>query len=182
MAGPKCLKCHERPATVKLIRIINGKVASVYLCERCAAERSPLTQPPGFQQAIERMLDMLVQKQELPEAVEPPAAAEVRCPVCGMTLAAFKNSLFLGCARCYSVFGGQLEEELRRLHGSIRHVGRSPEGVHSPMYDIEAAVASLKKQLVEAIEEENFLKAAELRDRLRHLKGELYVVPEVPEM
>lgn len=181
----KCMRCKKRQATVKVVRIKQGTARSMFLCERCAAEVSPFQkQILSLQEAIEKVLAQLVQqhgdegdeqaKQDMPDLV---------CESCGLTYGAYRESFLLGCAHCYEAFAGMLEPQLRRLHGSARHVGRTPHSDRRAKADVKAMVAALKKEMEMAISAEDFEKAAQLRDRIRHLKGEMnHVLPEMPEM
>jgi protein arginine kinase activator len=174
---------------VKVIRLSHGKARTIYLCEECAAEFSPFMKynmSVSLQQAIENLFMQLVKKQnEVTEVADGEAVEETSepaCPGCGLTLADFQNDLCFGCSQCYSAFKGALEPHLRRLHGSVRHVGRVPGGARKSS-KVEAAVATLTKELAGAVSDEDFRKAAELRDRIRHLKGELYHgFSEMPEV
>ena len=183
--GMKCLKCNQRAATVKIIRIIGGKAHSVFLCEQCAADVSPYQQSLAcFQEAIEKVLNQLVQQHaEEEQSKEEDAATGPRCPVCGTTLAIYRKSFRLGCTHCYDTFQEILEAQLRRYHGSTRHVGRAPAGIALPPRDEQGTVAALLKDLAAAISNEDFEKAVELRDRIRSLPGGSdHVSPKVPEV
>jgi len=183
MGDIRCLKCRKRTASVKLVRIVDGKARSIYLCQECAAEVSPFhKQTFSLQEAIEKVLTQLIEKQSAEQETDE-AASGPRCPSCGTTLTAYRKSFLLGCAQCYQVFGGALDPQLRRLHGSTRHVGRVPRMVGKPLDDVAVTVTALKKELASAVSSEDFEKAARLRDRIRHLQGGSdHVIPEMPEM
>jgi len=179
----KCVKCGKRTATVKIIRILGGKAQSVFLCEQCAAQVSPYQQPFSLQEAIEKALAQLVQKQSEDEEAQGDATVGPECPECGTTLAVYRKSFRLGCPQCYSTFEEILEPQLRRYHGSTRHVGRTPKATSPPLREIGLIMADLKKDLSQAILNENFERAIELRDRIRSLEGESnHACPEMPEM
>lgn len=183
MSEIKCPKCRKRAASVKLVRIVEGKARSIYLCEPCAAEVTPfLKQPFTLQEAIEKVLTQLVQKQSDEQETEEGASGP-QCPSCGTTFGAYRKSFLLGCAQCYQTFEGMLDPQLRRFHGSTRHIGRAPRVIRKPPGDVEATMAVLKKKLAVAVSSEDFEKAVQLRDRIRHLQsGSDHVVPEMPEM
>jgi len=185
MLGVKCHRCHKRKATVKIVRIIGGEAHSIYLCDKCAAEVSPYhKQALSLQEAIEKVLAQLLEKQTTSEEGEPEEAVpDIECPSCGTTLEEYRKTFMMGCSECYKTFGSFIEGQLKRLHGSTRHVGQAPPPVRKQVDDLEATVSALKKELAEAVSAEDFERAAKLRDRIRHLRGELGdAFPKMPEM
>ena len=173
--GMKCVKCSKRRATVKMVRIVGGKAHSFHLCEQCAAEISPYQQQTlSLQEAIEKVLAQLVQKQQQEaEAEQGDEPDGPQCPSCGTTSAAYRKSFLLGCPQCYAAFEDILEAQLRRLHGSTRHVGRSPQSRPAVESRDSATptLETLKDQLASAVSNQDFEKAAELRDRIRSLES-----------
>lgn len=185
MTQGKCHKCGDRSVAVKIVRMLDGKAQNVYLCRECASEESPL-QKQGFtlQEAIEKALEQLVKKHsEQSEAPEDLEAEGPRCPACGTTFGTYRKSFMLGCSECYGVFGGMLDPQLRRIHGSTRHVGRVPESTRKCVGDGGATLTDLRSKLARAVSKEDFEKAAELRDRIRLLRGGSdHAFPEMPKM
>jgi protein arginine kinase activator len=168
-----------------MVRIEEGKARSLYLCEQCAAQMSPLQkQALSLQEAIEKVLAQLVQKQGAGEkAEEEPVAEGPQCPRCGTSYAVFQKSLLLGCAECYQVFDEQLEPQLRKLHGSTRHAGSASPAARSGSSARESSVTALERELMVAVSSEDFQKAAQLRDRIRHLRGKAgHADSEMPEV
>jgi protein arginine kinase activator len=165
-----------------MVRIEQGKARSLYLCEQCAAELSPLQkQALSLQEAIEKVMAQLVQKQSADE--EEPATPALQCPRCGTSYALYKESFLLGCAECYRVFEEQLEAQLRKLHGSTRHVATPSPAGRRTASSRESFVAALERELVAAVSSEDFQRAAQLRDRIRHLRGKAgHADSEMPEV
>ena len=70
------------------------------------------------------------------------------------------------------VFGEKLKPSLQKIHGRAAvHMGKVPNGV-SEETRREHRLSQLKEQLNAAIDEQNFEKAAQLRDELRRLSAE----------
>jgi protein arginine kinase activator len=167
-----CEECREREAVVHLTQIVNEQVNTIHLCAKCAAERgveSPalLTKTP---------LGTFLAAMGKPGGSETDTAVSGTCPACGFTLADFREAGRLGCSECYVAFGGQLRDLIRRLHGSTLHVGERYTGqgpaspkVHQPQRGPDDGTA-LRERLRQAVDDENFELAAELRDRLRTLE------------
>ena len=186
MAGEvKCLKCSKRVATVKMVRIVGGKAHSIHLCDQCAAEISPYQQQAlSLQEAIDKVLAQLVQKQsEEQEGQEGASGDGARCPSCGTSEAVYRKSFLLGCPQCYTTFEGIIESQLRRLHGSTRHVGRTPAKARPVEGEIGVTLAALHRDLDLAVSHQDFERAVKLRDRIRMLQdGSDHVCPEMPEV
>lgn len=95
-----------------------------------------------------------------------------KCPECGIQFLEFRNSGRLGCAHDYDVFAQELIPLLENIHGDVRHKGKVPRHSPPPQRDL-SELTELRQQLEEAIQEEAYEKAAELRDRIRQLEEEL---------
>ena len=59
---------------------------------------------------------------------------------------------------------------LRKIHGSVRHVGRVPARIGERL-ERERLIESLEEQLQTAVQSEAYERAAELRDQLNSLKS-----------
>ena len=167
----KSIKCHccEKSATVHLTQIVENKVHKIDLCEECAQAKG-VTNPEGFS-----MADFL-------PAFESGSATEgdLICESCGLTQKEFKKNGRFGCASCYDVFKQVLDSMLEGMHAGKRHVGRMPDGFESSVVDVpppdsqpqvvEPDLSALEQELTEAIEAEEYERAAEIRDRIRQLK------------
>ena len=164
-----CEQCGEREAVVHLTQIAENQVTVVHLCERCAAERGFDT---GAAAAKTPLGGFLATLSTLPD-VEAASDGPSRCPSCGAGFDDFKASARLGCPACYEAFAGPLRELMRRLHGATVHTGERylMGGDRESPARPEATVKELQSQLRSAIAEEDFERAAELRDRLRSLRA-----------
>ena len=82
-----------------------------------------------------------------------------------MTFAEFKRLGRVGCAECYSAFHDQLQPLVRRIHGSAQHVGRTIHGGRKQAH-VKVNVQKLRDALSRAIQQEDYERAAALRDQL----------------
>jgi protein arginine kinase activator len=96
-------------------------------------------------------------------------ADDVTCPSCGWNLERFRRAGRLGCPTCYDAFEESLKGLLRRIHGSNENLGKSYERLVKPD-PADQDPGTLRKALEAAIGDEDFEKAAELRDRIKRLK------------
>ena len=80
------------------------------------------------------------------------------------------NNGKIGCADCYTTFYDKLLPSLQRIHGKTRHEGKNPTVIKTEVNTSEKETEKLENELKAAINEQNFEKAAELRDRIRSMK------------
>lgn len=94
---------------------------------------------------------------------------ETACGQCGMTMKEFNETGRFGCSECYTAFGAELTELLRRIHGRDHHEGKVPS-INPAHMEARKELLALRRQLKQAVEQENFEDAAQLRDRINHLE------------
>lgn len=91
------------------------------------------------------------------------------CPECGTKFRTIRQTGRVGCAECYRVFHGRIEQLLDAEGLTESHQGRYPSRLDSYkrlLVDRE----SLRDELNVAILEENYEQAAIIRDRMRALE------------
>lgn len=162
-----CESCGVNPATMHLTTVINGEKTEKHLCMECAKKQNA-----GLPQAFDigHLLSGFMQH-ESGSPVSPTQPVSNRCPTCGMEYRQFREGGLLGCADCYTAFSDHLEPLLNRIHGHVRHVGKMPARAGGA-YRFRREIERLNAQMHIAIEQEQFEKAAELRDRIRALQAE----------
>jgi protein arginine kinase activator len=99
-------------------------------------------------------------------------ARPTQCPNCGMSFQDIRRLGKLGCSECYQVYAQELEATLRRIHGNSQHLGKIPlRGGEKVL--IKKQIESLKNRLLEAVREEQYELAAEIRDGLKEMERKL---------
>ena len=163
------MKCNKSFATVKLTRIVNGRVEELNLCQSCAAEISPYQKKlAGAQANLDSILaGLLANEKEKKRTTD----VDITCRGCGLPFATYRESLFLGCADCYDSFGEHLLADLRKFHGSTCHQGKVPKRFQSRI-TMQRDIRQMRKQMEEAIKQENFELAAQLRDKVNSLENQ----------
>ncbi|MBU0985488.1 MAG: UvrB/UvrC motif-containing protein, partial [candidate division Zixibacteria bacterium] len=146
------------------------------LCRECAEARgfhSPLDNIPF---PLAEILSGLANNTPAKPHSEP--VENLECKRCGLTFEQFTRQGRFGCGECYSAFRSRLENIMRKIHGASLHRGRSPElvktegsGDRLPIKEEER----LESELRNAINGEDFERAAELRDKLRAAREKLGV-------
>jgi protein arginine kinase activator len=162
----QCQLCGKRPAVVHFTQIENNKKSEYHVCEKCAEER-------GFHTSLAKSKfsvgDLLAGMVDQTAGGEEAKVGRVQCPRCHMVYSAFKESGRLGCSECYSTFRAQLRPLLRRIHGSTKHVGKTPVR-DSARVALRREIQKLHEDMQKAIEHEEFETAARLRDRIRSIE------------
>jgi protein arginine kinase activator len=160
-----CEECGQAPATVHVRRISAGEEVTLRLCLECAQARGLEPDPDEAPQApTGDPVSLLFKTLGEMEGVTG------TCPGCGMSYSDFRETGRLGCARCYAAFLDELKPLIRRVHGEVRHVGKVPPR-DGEISDHSARLRRLNDDLERAIGEEEYERAAELRDRIRDLEA-----------
>lgn len=159
----KCDHC-DSEATVHEVTIHQGQKVEKHLCEHCARDEGIVVQSDA---PIGELLTKFVISQGSGSSTKTRKQAP-SCPDCGMVFDEFRKSGLLGCSACYETFADQLTPLLERAHdGGATHVGKVPRRAGASI-DRQQLIAALRRQLDEAIESEQYERAAQLRDKILH--------------
>lgn len=165
-----CEKCGKNEATIHYSEIINGKKKSYTLCSECADKLGigEMSDPfDGF--GAGSLLSGIFGEAFHPSGIAKiPRVSEKQCPTCGSTLREIAGAGKVGCAECYRTFREELAPTIRRIHGRVSYKGSSPETVTEKTETVSEA-DTLRAELYEAIKNEEFERAALLRDKIKAL-------------
>jgi len=159
----QCQVCGKREAKIHFTEIREGKKTELHLCEECAHEKNMVMAFPSLLSSI------MKGEPVAPRQEGDPVPAS--CPACGLPYAEFKAKGRLGCATCYDVYAPVLVPLLEKVHGKSAHVGRAPERLRR-VIQTKKQLQTLEDDLRQAVAEEDYEKAARIRDRIREAKGE----------
>ncbi len=160
-----CQICHKNPAEIKISHAVNEKKIQIQLCRHCAEERGL---DSGLPQLLGSFVSLLLGEDFIKEKRD---RLEKKCPHCGLSWDDFRETGLLGCDICYQTFESDLNAILRRIHGSNQHIGSRPRAFRHTVD--EADLESMRNELQQAVAEERFERAAELRDLIRDAEREL---------
>lgn len=165
-----CESCKHNLATVHLTEIVQKYKKETHLCEECARSRGLPASKPEF--SVKEYLGELSKAEPAAATAQKPAPAEQfePCPACGITYAEFKAAGRFGCWRDYEHFKRGVVPLLEKIHGATQHRGRVPQRLGERL-EREKQLADLQRQLAEAIEREEYERAAQLRDRIKSLEA-----------
>lgn len=169
-----CQECSQRQATLHFTKIVNGEKTEFHLCEACAKEKGEVL--PGMDNtfSIHNLLSGLLNFDSANGGtVNPTYTHAMQCKRCGLTYSQFSRSGRFGCAECYRTFGNRLDPLFRKVHsGNISHFGKIPRRSGN-VIQIKRELQELKQRLQQAIHNEEFELAAQLRDKIREFEGKL---------
>ena len=163
----KCQKCGINEATTHIKQIVNGHKSEVWLCHNCAGEENAFSAfKPVNDYDFENFFSNLW-------GASTPAlkqtSSEIICKTCGTTIRDIQSRGKLGCSDCYLAFERILQRPLKEIHGSVTHTGKLPKKAAKGLrlnYEID----KLKEELSRAVLDQNFEKAAELRDKIKEME------------
>lgn len=162
-----CQLCQKRIANVHFTQVVNNNKVELYLCEQCANEKGHTTfiSPLNLGDFLS---GLLVKDSATPYvATSQPDAV---CDVCGMSFGDFQKIGKIGCSNCYKVFGDRLKPIIKRLHGNAEHTGKVSVGFSNRIKTTKE-IEKLRESLNKAIQEEEYEKAAQLRDRIKEIES-----------
>lgn len=162
----RCEKCNAQEATVHITRVVNGSRQDRHYCEDCATRQDTLDFDTPF--AANSFLTSLIESiQSNPIKVN--YIKTTTCTKCGMNYGRFRQTGRLGCDECYEAFEDKLSPLIRRVQGFERHTGKTPRRA-GPALLLKRELETLRNALRQAVAEEAYETAAELRDRIRELE------------
>jgi protein arginine kinase activator len=165
----QCQDCGKKAATLHFTKIVNGEKTEFHMCDSCARDKGEMI--PGtangfsIHNLISGLLDFDPQNKNPLGAV----SKSLHCEECGMSYTQFSKMGRFGCTSCYNYFSDRLDPLLRRIHGNTAHVGKVPQRSGSDI-QMKREIEQLKKELQFCIEEEEFEKAASVRDQISKLE------------
>ncbi|MRX72576.1 hypothetical protein GJU40_10500 [Bacillus lacus] len=173
-----CQECKERPATFHFTKVVNGEKQETHMCEYCAKETgssSIANAQAGFSinSLLAGLLNMETAFGNKPQKDLFKKEDVLKCSRCGFTFNQFAKAGRFGCAECYKTFSSHVTPVLRRVHsGNTTHGGKIPQRIGGTI-QFKKRIEELKTNLTELIAQEEFEKAAEVRDEIRKLNQQL---------
>ncbi len=159
----KCQNCNEREANTHIQKIINGKKTEYHLCEKCASELGDFSFSfsDDFDNFFGNFFNTSSKNLKMP--------VKNLCPECQMSLRDFSTKGLLGCGKCYESFKEALSKPLRQIHGSVSHTGKIPQKSMKKI-STKQKIQKLQAELDAAVSNQEFEKAATLRDKILELQ------------
>lgn len=165
----KCDSCGKENANIHMTSIVNGVKEEHYYCQQCANQNDQ-----GNGTMFSSMFDdSFFNNQFFANVMYPQSALgnskAIACPQCGMTISSFNHQGRLGCDRCYEAFHTQVMPLIKRIHGSTSYEGRIPQRGAAD-FKVEQTIKQLRNELIQAVKQEQFERAAQIRDEIKSLE------------
>ena len=165
----KCQRC-EKPATFHITEMTEPKPQELHLCEDCA--KVYLTQGSVEETTTPTVAGALAQQLKVGQTADELARLDQQiCPVCGITFYEFRQAGRLGCPHDYVCFEEELEPLILNIHGKTQHVGKSPRRGNKTT-DQQTDLIRLRREMKDAVEQEDYERARDLRDEIRRVEQE----------
>ncbi len=164
----RCKHC-EKPATFHITELTGPKVEELHLCEDHARqylappESDPIDVPATLTETLAKQLKIGQTAEELARL------DQQVCPICGISFYEFRNEGRLGCPHDYICFDAELEPLIVNIHGATEHVGKRPQRLSGDS-DWQTTLIRLRRELQEAVEDERYERASQLRDEIRQIE------------
>lgn len=160
-----CNECGKNEATVHVTHIINGKKTERHLCAECAKKsQSILNSSFSIENIFSSMLNNAFNTATyLPDK---------KCSTCGMTYDEFRNIGKFGCSNCIDTFKQRIMPVVKSVQGYDVHKGKVPKRAGGN-YRLQKDIEKLKDDLKHAVEQEEYERAAQLRDKIRDMESKL---------
>ncbi len=159
-----CQICGKQEASVQYTHIAGNEKNSLFMCTECMASHTQKRTVRGTTEvASTPSSTMHTELKQLDDS----KGAQLSCTRCDTTYGEFRKRGRFGCAACYQAFAGELEQLMKRIHGSVCHKGKPVPQERSASRGKE--LAALQEELARAVATEAYEQAARLRDRIRML-------------
>jgi len=149
-----CDDCKKNHASRVYRETHQDRTIELHLCDECAEKRGIV---------IKKVLSPaeLLKSILKSDAVDD---ATLICPQCLFSFAEFKRLGRFGCAECARTFRPRLIPIISKIHGAKQHIGKVPK---RQKMGVVSEVFRLRVALKEALQKEEYERAAEIRDSLK---------------
>lgn len=173
----RCQICQKNDVAIKMTRLVNGEMVDYHVCHECADKVSPhmnkvRKKSSPSKMTVEHLLKELISQSDPtggPAARVEDLAEIPTCPECGTDYARFRQTFMMGCPACYDAFGERLIADLQKIQGATRHV-EGKRRSSGNVADLQARLLALRRELDESVLDEDFERAARLRDQIRQIQ------------
>ena len=156
-----CEHCGKNEATTVLKQTINGESRTLHLCSGCANSMmfGNFFSDFGINSLFSKNMS------------QPSSGTRVRkvCDRCKTSLEEILETGKIGCAHCYETFSQDLARSIEKIHGKSVHTGTVPKSAKGTI-KVKNLLTEYKMELNRLIAQQEFEKAAELRDKIKQLE------------
>ena len=170
-----CENCQKNTAVVHMQGFVNGAKTELHLCQECSFNMVNMEMPISMENIMKGILESVqslgpINLGQLPiQGFPQTRQAPGPCKVCNLTYEEFKAKGKLGCEACYQAFPQAIIALFKNVQGGAHHEGKFPKRSGQQIRQRREA-DKLRASLKKAIDEENYEKAALIRDQIRSLE------------
>lgn len=168
-----CDICKKKEAVIHIQEISPEGKKTINLCNECAEkhqQKDPLLNfgNISFFDVLENIKNISADIMKQKKSVDKSPV----CPKCGWDLSKMEdNNGLLGCVECYKVFSSVVDNAVENIHHSHVHAGKRPSGaIQEPLELKLEKIRKLEHDLQSAVANEEYERAAVLRDEIASLK------------
>lgn len=166
-----CQSCNKNKATTHIKTIIDGNLKEYMLCSECAEKLGYSNPLDLFDFSFGNFLSSVFGNSTATGGALQ-SGNVLRCKQCGSSIDEISKNGKVGCANCYETFKSDLLPLIERIHGNTTHVGKIPSSAGEHV-KIKNNIKNLKQELKEAINKQEFERAAVLRDEIKNLESQV---------
>jgi len=144
-------------------------MAESHLCSDCASHLGYSDMFSGFGLNLSEFFGGFLGDIKTPLS----AGKSPRCPKCGTSFDEIVRDGRVGCSDCYRTFYDRLLPSIQRIHGKIKHSGKTAvTATAQPKAETkEEKIEKLKAEMNNAVAKQDFENAAKIRDEIKALEG-----------
>jgi protein arginine kinase activator len=148
-----CQSCKKKKAVLHSYCISSNELVDVHYCEECGKKQS-VEVDVCLDDSLHNLLDGLLESRKHEVVIESAKA----CEFCGTTLKDIRKHNNLGCPNCYELFSEDIK--------SLRSISEREYRKTVTFKDALPGIHMLRKELENAVRQEDFEKAAFIRDKI----------------
>ncbi len=160
-----CEVCKDRTAVFHVQQIMGEDLYEMHLCRECAAKKGISKDGKIFDFSLSKLISGLIKNSPVPVRT---GNESDKCQTCGTKITDMKESGLVGCPDCYNTFRSSIAKVISRNGSYIYHRGKLPtklQAYKTILIDKE----ELKRELEEAVNNEEYENAVIIRDKLASL-------------
>ncbi len=155
-----CDLCHQREATFFVEQTSKSGKRKLHFCAECVKQRGFSTDPRELSKALNSLFQEFFKQGESKDLV---------CPVCGQHLSQILLTGLVGCPECYEIFKDNIIQYLEKHNAWGTYSGSMPKRLASFRCPLTDRI-EVQKKLEQAIQDEDYEKAAFYRDYLHAIE------------
>ena len=171
-----CDICKKEEACIHIEKHDGTQKGTYHICQTCADLQGFTPENLQNNKTIEKLF------RHLEKALKGTLSLDQseNCPTCKTSLSTYQRDGILGCSDCYTTFHGQLVSDMQKLHPALKHLGKLPkqnlelnfQAKQEMVADdfVDTPLEELEKKLQYCIKEEDYEKAAQIRDQIAEIK------------